>query len=253
MKTLVFIFSAVLLASPSLRADDCEGKPRPQLCREMKQMRSGVVLLESQREMLQVNYAWLQVIGTELEQVATAILRKMSSDQHMGVLNNVKDLARRIAMESERKAPEALSLANQMRFQCMACHAPTGNPPGSDPSWDLVFGEYNWDKVIEKCNAFGRNPYLCRSMNALMSAYQYIERSHISGTHNFEGARHATLEIQRLASDLRVRGMLHGSETVLKSVESDAIQLAKAFSEKDLTAYDRAKSLMSSCAQCHTR
>lgn len=223
---------------------------QPEVCLRMQNMRATVNLLDAQRELMQVNYPYFASIsGALVENVENIIQKiKMNRPEHVDGLKGVEKYAQEMGAFAQNQDPQTLVAANLVRTQCMNCHSATA--PASGINWDEVF-KHDWDSTVKRCNLPGRNPYVCKSMNGMLTAYGYILTSYNAGIQDFAMTEKTASEIVRILTDLKNNNLLHFAEAYRNDAELEAREIVKAAQAKDPDVFGRAVYLPQLCMKCH--
>lgn len=242
--------AAILLGSNLLLASQCDNPlMKDELCFKMRHLRSQVMGLGAQRELMQVNYPYLAVLGKEVLFLANNIESGKAAELgHPEGLEGLKSGSQSLIELAEQQDPLALAAANTLQKKCATCHNQSG--PNGGQSWDKVF-KHDWEQVSKNCSREGRVPYLCKSMNGMLSAYATVLTGPNADRKNFDALKVSALEIARIAVDLRTKNMFHGSEETMTAVETKALQAAKLAEESNSEAFTVAEEITTGCMECH--
>jgi cytochrome c553 len=240
----------VLLSSSGLMASQCDNPlMKDELCFKMRHLRSQVMALGAQRELMQVNYPYLTILGKEVLFLANSIPPASVTELgHPEGLDGLKIGSQSLIDLASQQDPLALAAANTLQKKCASCHNQTG--PSGGHSWDKIF-KHDWEQVTKNCAREGRVPYLCKSMNGLLSAFATVLTGPNADRKDFEGLRLSALEISRIAGDLKAKNMLHGSEESMNAVEAKANLTAQQASESNDQAFETAREITTGCMECH--
>lgn len=223
----------------------------PVFCARMKHLRATINALESQVELMQVNYGLLTSLAVSLEN-NTQYLVDMTPQEmlsHKEGLKRINGLAgdfRTLAMKNDA---EALVVANMVKGQCLNCHT-SANPTGGIP-WNDVFG-FSWEKISKECSRVGRNPYLCKSMNAMMTNYNHILTGYAAKIEDFQVTGSIAAEIARILRDLKTSGFTHLGEANRYEAEFGAQEVVDMAKAHDPLVFERARQLNTTCSKCHS-
>ena len=240
------------MSSNLLWASKCDNPlMKDELCFKMRHLRSQVMALGAQRELMQVNYPYLAILGQEVLTLANTIeTSKIAELGHPEGLEGLKLGSQSLIDLAAQQDPLALSAANTLNKRCATCHASTG-PDSGRYNWDKIF-KHDWDQVSKNCNREGRNPYLCKSMNGMLSAYATLITAVNADRKSFESLRYSSEEVARIAADLKAKGMLHGTEAMLNGVQAKALETAKLAIEQNDEAFNVAQDITTGCMDCHS-
>jgi len=216
----------------------------------MKHLRSTVNALDAQRELVQLNYEYLAVLGADLKTNSAEVIKEISLDrvEHIAGLKNVNALAAGLEADALNHSASALVKANQVRTNCMTCHTPAG--PTSGIKWDEVF-KTDWEQISRMCNGPTKNPYLCKNMNGLVTAYSQILTSYNAGLRDFALTGAAANEVLRIIRDLGKHQVLHFSETIRGEVEAKAFEVVHLAKAKDPQVFEKSQMIAETCMECH--
>ena len=241
----------VLTFSPFAKADSCNDPVRqPVVCREMKHLRSQVLALGAQRDLMKINYDLLTLIGEEVRAGAHRALAGMTTpdEKHGAGLIGVQALGMDLRDQAKQQSVEALVTATKIQKQCSTCHGQS--EPTSGYRWEDIF-KGDWSVLHERCNEPDRNPYRCRSMYAMFSHYSGFFTAYQVGRQNYELTEKSAKEISRIALDLISHKLAHGLDDLLGMVAKDAMEVEALARDKNPEAFDRARSLTQACMKCH--
>lgn len=221
---------------------------RGELCYNMRYLKSQVLALGAQRELMQVNYPYLQIIGLEIDSIAQNLRdNKLINAEHESGILAVQEKAKQLATEAQASDYLALATANVIQKRCVACHSATA--PISGIEWDQIF-KNDWENIVKNCSREGRTPYLCKSMNGMLSSYSGILASSQLGRKSFPALKQSALEIARIASDLQNKKIYHQTEP-LSGVQAKAEEVAKLAEQENPEAFEKGLMITQSCMQCH--
>lgn len=214
----------------------------------MKYLRSQVFAIGAQRELMQINYPYLESIGVEINETAADIRKNgLLGTIHEAGIVEIQSKAQSLIQEAKNNDPMALATSNVIQKKCAACHASAA--PVSGIGWDQIF-KSDWEIIAKNCAREGRTPYLCRSMNGMLTAYSGIFAASQLGRKNYTALKHSANEIARISSDLQVKKVYHASEP-LGVVQSKAEEVARLASEQNPESFEKGILITQSCMQCH--
>lgn len=254
MKTIFLLATAILSTMVSLSsvAQTCSDPLRNhEVCQSMRHMKSQILGLGAQRDLMQINYPLLKEIAEEIKFVTTNVKDKVQLDDpsHIGGLVALQGMSEELIRQANAKSTEALMVANRIQTQCASCHAKEN--PASGYNWGKIF-KNDWPQFYTKCNEFDRNPYRCKSMHGMFSAYSNFFTATQMGRENFLLAKLNALEIARIASDLKEKGIFHeGGLALITEVNQKAVEVAKLANNNDPETFTKAIAITESCMQCH--
>jgi hypothetical protein len=223
----------------------------PVFCARMKHLRATVNALDSQTELMQVNYEFLGALAVSLENNTKYLVELTPQEMlsHKEGLKRINSLSADFRSLANKKDAEALTTANMVKGQCLNCHT-SANPTGGIP-WNDVFG-FSWDKISKECGRVGRNPYLCRSMNAMMTDYNHILSGYAARIEDFEITGAFAGEIARILQDLKAKGFNHLGEANRLEAEVSAQKVVALAKAQDPTVFEKARALNTTCSKCHS-
>ena len=247
---LISLIITILTSSLTLSAGPCNNAlMKDEMCYKMRHLRSQVMALGEQRELMQLNYPYLYVLGNEVEFLAKSIdVSKVVELGHPEGLEGLVLASKNLKDLAEQKNPLALSAANSLQKRCATCHIQSS--PEGGHTWDKVF-RYDWEVISKNCSQEGRNPYLCKSMNGMLSAYATVMTGPNAGREDLHALSLGVEEIARIAKDLKEKGLFHGSEDIISEVELKANATAQLARNGDPEAFTAAQSINNACMQCH--
>ncbi len=250
----LFIGIAILItfgAVPSVFADSCSDPTRQQdVCREMKHLRSQVLVLGAQRDLMQINFDLLGKIGEEVQAGSRRALSRLTvtDESHSAGLIGVQAIALDLVEQAKEKNGDALATANRIQQQCNTCH--NSAAPTSGHKWEDIF-KNDWSVYYSKCNQSDRNPYRCKSMHAMFSYYSGFFTAYPLGIKNYELTGMLAHEIAQVAEQLQKNNLVHGVDDLMTKVSQDAKEIEVLAAEKNPETFDRAMALTQTCMQCH--
>jgi cytochrome c2 len=223
---------------------------KDEICFKMRHLRSQVMALGAQRELMQINYPYLAILGQEVLELSKTINPTTAAEMgHPEGLEGLKMGSQSLLDLASDKDPLALAAANTLQKKCSTCHSQTGPGSGSH-SWDKIF-KHDWDQVTKNCNREGRNPYLCKSMNGMLSAFASVITANNLDLKSFSSLQMSAEEIARIAADLKAKGLLHGSEAIMTDVQAKALQTASLALANNPEAFEVAQGITKGCLECH--
>jgi hypothetical protein len=250
MKILKLFTLSILLGSFA-HASICDDPLRQKaICLEMKHLRSQILVLGAQRDLLQVNYPYLEQIGLEIKGISTRTKDKIinSAPEHATGIGSVETLSNELVSLAANRQVEALVISNNIQKQCASCHSKEN--PTSDIRWDEVF-KNDWSVFYAKCNQADRNPYTCKSMHGMLSSISTFFTASQLDLENYEITKLGAVEIERLARDLSQKNFIHGGEVALSLIGLKAKEVAELAEQKNPEAFSRAAGITQVCMQCH--
>lgn len=253
MKSIVLLIlvmtNGLFVYSQPNSAPLCSDPLHGELCYNMRYLRSQVLAIGAQRELMQVNYNYLNIIGGEISSIIKTLQdSQMISESHRAGLMGVQEKAQQLITEASAQDPQSLATANVIQKRCAACHSQTA--PVSGIEWDQIF-KNDWENIVKNCSREGRTPYLCKSMNGMLSSYAGILAASQLGRKNFEALRASASEIVRISTDLQVKKLYHSTEP-LGNVQERAEEVARLAKEENPEAFEKGVLITQSCMQCHS-
>jgi hypothetical protein len=249
--TLLMLVIAPNLASAQIAVgNSCDQVGRhKEVCLQMRHLRSHIHTVDAQRDLLQVNYSLLKTLATGVQSTVDKISSHGDYADHTQGIETVKNLAIELETLATNNNPNALLTANQLRFKCSTCHSV--ELPSSSYSWETVF-KTSWDKIIDRCNEYGRNPYACKHMFGLFSATSYFFTAPDAQDFNYDTAHETAKEINRISKQLQKLGEFHnGGNDALREVELRSEELMALASAKDPKLWQEGRQVTISCSKCH--
>lgn len=253
MKKIFLALSVLFAFSSQVWAEGmCDDSSRQGVCLKMRHMRASINALDSQRELMQVNPSYFAAIGMVLRQTVDRIRVEygLGIPEHLMGLTGIERLSGELTLQASANNIEMLKTANMIRTQCASCHA--SHSAGGGVDWDQVFN-YDWDAIAKHCNEPQRNPYLCRSMNGMLSSYGYLMTAYDSNVTNFVMTKQAADEITRILVDIKTKGFNHLPDDLRDQAEAEARVISQMASEQNPAVFERASKITNACQQCHER
>jgi hypothetical protein len=222
-----------------------------EVCERMRYLKASINVLDGQRELVQVNYPYLAAVGSTMKENIIGVMNVINLDQedHLIALKNIKNEVSELEVLANAQDIKAVLKANTIRKNCAACHS--GNEPVSGVKWGDVF-YYDWEKVTKDCNRNGGNPFVCRSMNGLLTAYSHILTQMTSGVQDFTSMKQDGIEILRIFGDMKKVNAFHMRPELVAKAETDAQELVQLADRRDPMVYEKAALMTNACSACHT-
>lgn len=231
--------------------DSCNDPSRQQsVCREMKHLRSQLLVLGAERDLMQINYDLLAQVGAEIQSSSSRALKdlKTTDENHSIGLIGVQAIALDLVEQSKNKNGDAFITANKIQQQCASCHSTEA--PTSGHKWDDIF-KSDWSVFYKKCNMADRNPYRCKSMHGMFSYYSGFYTAYQLGIQNYELTGMQAKRIESIATTLKENGLVHGLEDMMGQVITDAQEIQALALQKNPETFGRAMAITQSCMKCH--
>lgn len=252
MKVIIFVLGVLTVGlAQAQRSPICTvDTPHLNFCQRMKHLRSTVNVLDSQPALMQVNYPFLSGIALDLNQNTEKLIELLPAGlaDHKQALEKLLITSAQLQQQADHSSPEAMTIANMAGAQCMTCHS-TRTPNSSIP-WNDLFGN-GWDKISKECHRDGANPYLCKTMNGLMSNLNHIVTSYVAKTENHLTLSSVASEILRLLNDLGKKNFDHVPNNLRVTAETQVQEVLRLSQSQDPLAFEKARDLNSACMQCH--
>ncbi|GIL18225.1 MAG: hypothetical protein BroJett040_19760 [Oligoflexia bacterium] len=252
--TSAFVIAGMVLATQSSFASLCNDPIRPNLiCHEMKNLRSHIMMLEAQRDLMQVDYSYIKTVADSLAQSVSSLQSRLPEEMenHTVALKDLSEQTAQLARLADNKNPNAFIVSNSLRDNCIECHRNEGGAGGK--KWDDIFKQ-DWNKISQKCNTTGRNPYVCKQMYGMITNFSYILTAYMSSIENYDMTEKTSSEIARISKNLVDNNFAHDEDRVanIKEVNSRANEAVALAQKKDPAAFSKAYSVTESCMECHS-
>jgi hypothetical protein len=249
MRKILLIIGSISFSMGAMAI--CNDPLRPQeLCNEMKHMRSQVLALGAQRDLMQVNYPYFAAIGSEIAgSIETAITHFQGApDNHLQGLLEIKKVTLDFVNKAKLNDPDTFRLANKIQNQCAACHA--SENPESGYKWSEIF-KLDWAAFYKRCNSEGHNPYYCKNMHGMLSSYSYFPTANNLGRFSYNTTKLAAAEIHRIAGVLKEMGIKHGGDEFLGRLQTKTSEIMSLAEEKNALAFEKGVEIGNTCMSCH--
>jgi len=226
------------------------GNEFPEFCNRMKHLKAIVNTVDSQRELMLLDYNFLSSLSVSLLDNSKEIQKVIPRgfENHKEGLKNIEELATKMQTQSIQKDANVLINANLIRNQCLACHS-NSNPNSS--GWNDVFG-FDWEKVSKNCNREGRNPYLCKSMNSLITDYNHLLTAYMAKIENYDVTSAVASDMVRIFKDLQIKNFTHLGEANRATAEAKATEVVRLARAKDPSVFTQSLNLTETCMKCHS-
>lgn len=253
MKFLAILgmLAVVAMGSKTWAAGLCTDPMHQQdVCFRMKHMRATINAIDAQRDLMRINYDYLNVLASSLKTNSSEIINKISMENtdHVEGLKAINRMATDMEAYATLANPNAVVSSNMLRSRCVACH--TNDAPPSGIKWGDIF-RYDWEKIVKNCNLPGRNPYLCKSMNGMLSAYGQLMTAYIAGISDYKLTEQAATEVVRILQEIKTNNFLHMSEQIRAEAEAKANEIVKLAKAKDPSVFEKSYQLPQTCMKCH--
>jgi hypothetical protein len=251
MNKLLFLLTIGIFSSGVNAGAICNDPLKPQvLCNEMKHLRSQVLALGAQRDLMQVNYPYYEAIGNELTTAIDGALLQLgnNSDSHAQSLAEIKKASLDFIEKAKAKNPDTFRIANQIQTQCATCHS--SENPQSGYKWEEIF-KLDWSVFYKRCNSEGHNPFYCKNMHGMLSSYSYFTTASHLNRFNFNMTKLAAQEINRIARALLAMGIYHGGDQFLANLSNKTNEVMSLAEIENPLAYEKGLELGNACMSCH--
>jgi hypothetical protein len=230
----------------------CMAPMKDNLCLSMRYLRSQILVIGAQRELMQINYPYLSVIGQEIHEVTTALMNQESGleEPHKAKLEVIQAQAKILKIKADQQDPLSLTIANALQKRCASCHSTTDPIVGI--GWNDIF-QKDWANINRNCGLEMRSPYVCRSINAILTAYGAIAGAQRLERKSFETLEAHTKELARISNDLTTKKMHHGSEETLSRFYSQIEELLTLSKQKNPLAFEKSLGIIKTCTGCHSQ
>ncbi len=255
MKRLIFavtILAGLVSGSVSGAASLCDDPMGAnQVCNDMKNLRGHIMMLESQRDLMQLNYDYVRDVSGSLSDAAIDLMNQLPTDfeDHRPALRYVATQAKVASQLAGAKDPQAFTKSNTLRQSCNGCH--TSAEPSSGVRWDEVF-KMDWSKIVEKCNLPSRNPFLCKNMYGMVTNYSYVSSAYLSQKSDNKMLGTIAKEISRISGVLVENNFMHDRMSNIQDVRVLAEEVMKLAAQNDPSTLEKANAMVESCMGCHS-
>lgn len=223
-----------------------------EFCQKMKHLGTSINAIESQSVLMRLDPTYLvgmsQSINETTRMLAPIIPQGVAT--HKESFFRLNQLSQQLEQESRQLNPEMFVTANRISQTCMSCHS--SSHPQSNMVWNQLLG-YSWSRIVLDCNSLGKNPYLCKTMNAIAANYNHIVTASIANIENYAVTITNVREILRLLQDLGVKKFEHMGDANRIKAENDAKEVIQLAMQKNPLAFSKASRLNQACMQCHNQ
>lgn len=222
------------------------------ICNKMKNLRGHIMMLESQRDLMQINYDYIRDVSESLSTTSTELMNELPFDleDHRPALQYVATRAAQVQQMANRRNPQVFQEANVLRKSCATCH--TSAEPTSGVKWDEIF-KMDWTKIVQKCDESGKNPFICKNMYGMVTNYGYVMTAYLNKVENHKMIETSAQEIVRISGLLVAENFLHDRMANIKEVHDRAKETVLLAQKKDPLALEKAYEITESCMGCHTQ
>ncbi|HEX4924458.1 MAG TPA: hypothetical protein VFV50_10240 [Bdellovibrionales bacterium] len=254
MKKISLAVGAAVLAvaayASSQEFDSCASPGRlASVCRVMKHVRSHIMVLDSQRDLAQLNFAFVEKSLQSLSETVAGLMTTGAAHVHLEKLGLTQKLAEQALLEARARNPNAFRTANYIKTSCQQCHN-EGSPAGLklEDIFQTPFGQ-----PTQRCNEPGKNPFVCKNMYALVASFDAFTTAGNVGRINYEFAAENAREIRRIALTLQsFNSPIHeGGNAPLIDVANRAIELERLATGRSPQVLIKAQEVSRACIQCH--
>lgn len=223
---------------------------REPVCRAMKNIRSHVMIIDSQRELVQNNFEYMELTLAGLSQVVGKLMTDSSASVHMQDLQAVRTITEKALREARSKSADTYQTSNQIKVTCQKCHNADSE---SGLKYEDIF-KVRWEKTSDRCNEPGRNPFVCKHMYGLFTIFESFEAASLQGNYNFKLAAANAQEVIRITDTLLAfNNPIHpmGNQGI-QDLKNEAVALKDLAEKYSPEVYTRGVGLSQACIKCHT-
>jgi len=222
------------------------------ICNKMKNLRGHIMMLESQRDLMQINYDYVRDVSQSMATASTELMNELPFDleDHRPALQYVATRAAQVQQMADRRNPQVFHEANLLRRSCTSCHTPA--EPTSGVKWEEIF-KMDWSKIVQKCDEPGKNPFICKNMYGMVTNYSYILTAYLNKVENHKMIETSAKEIARISSLLVSENFLHDRMANIQEVNERAKEAEALALQKDPRSLEKAYEITESCMGCHTQ
>ncbi len=237
----------VLLDAPDAGCDSA-GRDAA-LCARMRHLRRQLNLLDTQRELMEVDFAYTAAVADDMAATMQKMLTSRLPSAHIEPLSRLRSRVLGVADFARMPDVRALCEANELKQGCLSCHSE--QEPRSGRRWSELSG-LDWLRLNARCSREGSVPYVCRSMYGMLTQIDYLRSADQLGAVNFGAIGAAAGEIERIATALQKLGAIpHADILPLDPVVESAAKIRVLAKRRDAGALERTAALVQSCARCH--
>ena len=226
-----------------------------EFCQKMNHLGTSINALESQSALMRFNPSYLLGMAFSVrettEQLAPLLPQNIST--HKDAFFRLHQMATQLDQESRSSNPEMYVTVNKISQTCQSCHSVSHqNPAQGQMHWNQMFGS-NWSKIIAECSLDGKNPYMCKSMNAIAINFNHIVTASVAKIQNYTVTLTNAREILRILKDLRLKRFDHMGANVSQKAEQEAQAVIDLATQRNPLVFERARNLNQTCMQCHNQ
>lgn len=221
-------------------------------CQKMKHLGTSINAIESQAVLMRLDPGYLSGMAISINETTRLLAPIIPQNvaTHKESFFRLNQLSLQLEQESRQSNPEMFVTANRISQTCMSCHS--SSHPQSNMNWNQLLG-YSWSRIVADCNGAGKNPYLCKTMNAIAANYNHIVTASIARIENYSVTITNVREILRLLQDLGAKKFDHMGDTNRIKAENDAKEVIQLAMQKNPLAFSKANNLNKACMQCHNQ
>jgi nitrate/TMAO reductase-like tetraheme cytochrome c subunit len=254
--TLFSLLSVLLMTLPTQGARVCTTRTTHlEFCQKMKHLGTSINALESQSALMRFDPNYLIGMALSVRETTEMLapLLPQSIVTHKDAFFRLYEAANRLDQESRNLNPEMFTTVNKISRTCQSCHSVSHQNPGQGQiHWNQMFSN-NWTKITSDCSTEGKNPYHCKSMNAIAVNFNHIVTASLAKIHNYTVTLTNTREILRILKDLRAKGFDHMGQAASQKAEQDTQVVIDLATQQNPLAFERARNLSQTCMQCHNQ
>lgn len=226
-----------------------------EFCQKMNHLGTSINALESQSALMRFNPSYLSGMAMSVrettEQLAPLLPQNIST--HKDAFFSLHQMATQLDHESRSFNPEMFVTVNKISQTCQSCHSISHqNPAQGQIHWNQMFGS-NWSKITAECSLDGKNPYMCKSMNAVAINFNHIVTASVAKIQNYTVTLTNAREILRILKDLRSKRFDHMGPQVSQTAETEAQVIINLATQRNPLVFERARNLNQTCMQCHNQ
>ena len=224
-----------------------------EFCRNMRHLGTAINAVESQSVLMRIDPIYMGALASEIYDTASVAENLFPTEfaKHKQYIDEVKKVAFELKTQSQTRDLNMLGTAHQIGRQCLNCHMALPNEEGST-SWNQMFGN-SWKTINNECHQRGKNPYLCKTMNAISTNYNHIVTAYAAKRNSYSTISVVAGEILRLLRDLGINRFDHlGVENRLQA-EQDVMSVIEMAKLQDSRTLEKARDLNKTCMACHDR
>ena len=216
----------------------------------MNHLRSQVHVADAQRELMQVNWRYMETLGKALSATARSLLGLVSPGipEHLQGLSGVLKSGEEISSLAASQDPKVMTVANLLKLNCTSCHS--GTHADGTPGMGDLFTK-SWTEISAHCAQEGKNPYLCKSMNGMITAFGYLQSAESSKLTHFEMTEQAASEIVRILEDLKAKNYQHLPEALRMEALEAAREVQLLARSRNPGAFVKGTEIINACLKCH--